>query len=50
MHPCVSFDILKGQDSPSQILDILTGCIDQNCAVLICYMDMKTGECRVKSA
>ncbi len=47
MHPCVRVDILKGQDSPSVIVDILRGCIDQNYAMLGRYMDITTGECRV---
>ena len=47
MHPCIRFDILKGQDSLSIIVDIATGCIDQNCTVLRHFMDMTTGECRV---
>ena len=44
MYLCVRFDILKAQDSPSVIGDVLTGCIDQNCAMLRHYMDIKTGE------
>ncbi len=50
MHPCERFDILEGQDSSSVIVDIVTGCTDQNCAMLRHYMDMKTGKYRAFTA
>ena len=44
MDPCLRFDILKGQDISSVIVDLLTSCIDENWAVLRHYMDTKIGE------
>ena len=43
----VRFDILKGQDSSSVIVDILGGSIGQNCGVLRHYMDLTSGDSRV---
>ena len=47
MHPYVSFNIPKGQDSLSVIVDIVRAFIAQNCTILRRYMDMKIGERRV---